>query len=566
MGRPDRQRPREEAPVVWQARLRHGRRRGRAAGRGPEPEFRRTSGRRSRRATRTETLEGTAPAPPPSTRRTPSLQPPCAPPGVRSPSSPARAPAGPAPPSSGRPTSSDGPSLSGDSARMAEWSGPARVSKVTHQTLTPAPAPSDRRHREPASPAHAGAGVPPSGPLARRSHGTRIVMPLIPVVRLFLGWLSLAILALAAYLLFSWFQGELVQDVDGVVVRAREGWRLWTSLGLLAWSVAGRWVVTPLLARPDAEATRPDRSHGQMIAGFDGSELYVEQHGPATSPAMILTHGWGLDSTIWSYARRDLGQRFRLILWDLPGLGRSRLNGPLTLEVLAENLRAVLALADRPVILVGHSIGGMTIQTLARDHPELFRRAVSGVVLISTTHTNPLRTMILSNLMLALRRPVLEPVMRLAGWLQPLAWAGAWQGYLSGSAHLANRFGFGPHVTHSQLEHTTLLATRNPPGVLGRGNLAMFRWDAGAGPSNLGAPTLVLGGDMDIVTKLRAGQAIAGAAPDARFEAVEGANHMGFLERAEVYNAAIARFAQSLGETAPAAGPGAPRAGEPSAA
>ena len=385
-------------------------------------------------------------------------------------------------------------------------------------------------------------------------------MPLIPVVRLLLGWLSLAILALAAYLLFSWFQGAPVRDVHGVVVRAREDWRLWTSLGLLAWSVAGRWVVTPLLARPDTEATRPDRSHGQMIAGFDGSELYVEHHGPATRPAMILTHGWGLDSTIWSYARRDLGQRFRLILWDLPGLGRSKLNGPLTLEVLAETLRAVLALADRPVILVGHSIGGMTIQTLARNHPDLFGRAVSGVVLINTTHTNPLRTMILSKLMRALRAPVLEPVMRLAGWLQPLAWAGAWQGYLSGAAHLANRLGFGPHVTHSQLDHTTLLATRNPPGVLGRGNLAMFRWDAGAGPSNLGVPTLVLGGDVDIVTKIEASREIAAAAPYARFEAFQAANHMGFLERAEIYNAAIARFAGDLAEARPAS-PTDPREG-----
>lgn len=385
-------------------------------------------------------------------------------------------------------------------------------------------------------------------------------MPLIPVVRLLLGWLSLAIVALAAYLLFSWYQGEPVRDVNGVVTRARDDWRLWTGLGLLAWSVAGRWVVTPLLARPDKEITRPERGNGQMIAGLNGTDLYVEQHGPTTGLALLLTHGWGLDSTIWAYARRDLGARFRLILWDLPGLGRSTLRGPLTLEAMAENLRVVIASAGRPVILVGHSIGGMTIQTLARDHPELFGREVRGVVLINTTHTNPLRTMILSNLMLALRGPVLEPVMRLAGWLQPLAWAGAWQGYLSGAAHLANRLGFGPHVTQSQLDHTTLLATRNPPGVLGRGNLAMFRWDAGAGPSNLGVPTLVLGGDVDIVTKIGASREIAAAAPHARFEAVHAANHMGFLERAEIYNAAIARFAGDLAEARPAS-PTDPREG-----
>jgi pimeloyl-ACP methyl ester carboxylesterase len=374
-------------------------------------------------------------------------------------------------------------------------------------------------------------------------------MPLIPLVRLLLGWLSLGVLGLAAYLLFSWQQGEMRPDAEGDLALVRETWRLWTGLGLLAWSFAGRWIVTPLLARPDTDATRAERGGGQMATGHDGAELYVERHGPPAGPVLILTHGWGLDSTIWFYARRDLATRFRLITWDLPGLGRSKLAGRLSLEVLAENLRAVVALAgERPVVLVGHSIGGMTIQTLAREHPEMFGREIAGVVLINTTHANPLKTMIWPRLMLALRKPVLEPVMRLAGWLQPLAWAGAWQGYLSGSAHIANRLGFGRYVTHSQLDHNTLLATRNPPGVLGKGNLAMFRWDAGDGPARLTVPTLVLAGDKDIVTRLEAGRDIAAAAPDARFEVVEGANHMGFLERPDVYNAAIMRFVDGLSE------------------
>lgn len=376
-------------------------------------------------------------------------------------------------------------------------------------------------------------------------------MPLIPLVRLVLGWLSLAVLALAGYLLFSWRHGEMRPEDTGALVLVREDWRLWTGLAVLAWSFAGRWLITPLLARRDQDATRPERGEGEMVPGPGGAELYVEQHGPKLRPAIILTHGWGLDSTIWSYARRDLGQRFRLVLWDLPGLGRSRLKGSLSLEVLAESLRSVVTLVGGPVVLVGHSIGGMTIQTLARDHPELFGREVVGVVLINTTHTNPLKTMILSKLMLGLRRPVIEPIMRLAGWLQPLAWAGAWQGYLSGSAHMANRLGFGRHVTRSQLEHNTLLATRNPPGVLAQGNMAMFRWDAGAGLANLKVPVLVLGGELDIVTCLNASREIVEALPHARFEAVEGANHMGFLERPEIYNAAIARFMEGLPASSP---------------
>ncbi len=99
-------------------------------------------------------------------------------------------------------------------------------------------------------------------------------------------------------------------------------------------------------------------------------------------------------------------------------------------------------------------------------------------MLVNTTYTNPLRTMALGGLAQALRRPLLEPMLRLTIWLQPLAWLSAWQSYLSGAAHLANRTGFSQHVTRSQLEHTTLLATRNPPAASARGNLAMFGWDA----------------------------------------------------------------------------------------
>lgn len=372
-------------------------------------------------------------------------------------------------------------------------------------------------------------------------------MPFIFIVRFLFGLLSIAILAAAVYLLATWYRGETVIDGD-VVGRLREDWRLWTGLGLLAWSFLGRWIAPLVLARSDTDdATRPERSHGQMVVGAGTARLYVERHGPADGPVILFTHGWGLDSTIWCYARRQLANRFRLITWDLPGLGRSELDGDLTLEVLARNLRQVLALAEgRPVVLVGHSIGGMMIQTLARDHPELFGREIAGVILLNTTYTNPLRTMILSRLMTALRKPVLEPVMHLAIWLQPLAWLGAWQSYLGGSAHAANRLGFGRCVTRSQLEHTTLLATRNPPGVLARGNLAMFRWDAQAALPRLTVPTLVLGGDVDIVTKLEASRHIADAAPGARLETMPGANHMGFLEWSELYNGAIADFVESL--------------------
>ena len=374
-------------------------------------------------------------------------------------------------------------------------------------------------------------------------------MPLVALLKIVFGLLSLLVLAAGGYLVWSWWHGALIPAADGAgLIFVRDDWRLWTGLGLLAWSLLGRVVLTPLLARADTDPTRPRREAGVAIDGEGGASLYVEHRGVSTGLPLVLTHGWGLDSTIWDYASRDLGQRHPLVLWDLPGLGRSRVKaGGVSLPAFAENLRKVAESSGvERVVLIGHSIGGMTIQTLARDYPEWVRDHVAGIVLINTTFTNPLRTMIASPLLLALRKPVLEPVFHLMAWLQPLAWLGAWQSYLSGSAHIANRFGFGRYVTRSQLEHTTLLATRNPPGVQARGNLAMFDWDATGALAALDVPVLVLGGDLDIITKAEASRAIAGQAVTAEVEVIEGVNHMGFLERAPVYHGAIDAFVAGL--------------------
>lgn len=370
-------------------------------------------------------------------------------------------------------------------------------------------------------------------------------MPLLIIFRFVFSLLSLCLLGAAAHLLWNWYDGDLLQRADGTLVRVRTDWLLWLGLGLVGISFLGRPLLTPLLASGDTDPTAAIREGGQLIAGATGSSLYVEQSGPLTGPPIILVHGWAMDSTIWFYAKRDLGKTFRVISWDLPGMGKSKPARPsaIGLSEFAQDLRSVMALAgNRKVILVGHSIGGMTIQTLARDDPGFFNDRVVGTVLVNTTYTNPLKTMILSGLAQAIRWPLLEPLMRLGILLQPLVWLSAWQSYLSGSAHIANRLGFGKFVTRSQLEHTTLLSTRNAPGNIHRGNLAMFRWDATHAMAGITSPLLVLGGTMDIVTKPDASEAIGMDHAQAKVMVIDGVNHMGFLERAPAYNAAIAAF------------------------
>lgn len=370
-------------------------------------------------------------------------------------------------------------------------------------------------------------------------------MPLLIIARVFFSCLSLAVLGAAAYLGWTWYEGNLVLRGDGVLIRVRDDWRLWVSIALFGWSALGRFITTPLLATRDKDPTRPQRSGGRVIEGADGAKLYVEIHGPESAPCIVLTHGWGLDSTVWYYARRDLAKQYRVVSWDLPGMGRSHPSNAshaISLSAFAKNLAVVMKLGGtQKVILVGHSIGGMTIQTLAREYPEVMTDGAAGIVLLNTTYTNPLKTMVFSGLVQALS-PVIKVVMHATRLLQPFAWLSAWQSYFSGSAHIAERLGFGGDVTHSQLEHATLLGVRNPPGNQARGNLAMFEWDATEALAKTPIPILVIGGDKDIVTKVEASRRIASTLADATLKVVPGANHMGFMEQAQTYNAAISDF------------------------
>lgn len=71
----------------------------------------------------------------------------------------------------------------------------------------------------------------------------------------------------------------------------------------------------------------------------------------------------------------------------------------------------------------------------------------------------------------------------------------------------------------------------------------MFSWDATGAMASITPPLLVLSGTADIVTKPEAGSEIAISNPGGTYRAIDGVNHMGFLEQSAIYNAAIADFA-----------------------
>jgi pimeloyl-ACP methyl ester carboxylesterase len=282
------------------------------------------------------------------------------------------------------------------------------------------------------------------------------------------------------------------------------------------------------------------------LQGANGAQLYVESAGLVGGPTLVFTHGAGTDSAVWYLAKRALADHFELVMWDLPGLGKSH-GGPIRLGAYADNLAVLITSLDRPVVLVGHSMGAMTIQTLALRSSELFTTHISGVALLNTTYTDPLRTMAFARVATALK-PLLYLFFALEVLLLPLSWLSAWQSWLSGATHLANRLTFGKNVTRTQLNHAALLGNRNLPASIARGNIAMMRWDATEAAAKFPFPILIIAGAGDIVTKPSASAEIAGRAIEPHLEEVDYANHMSFLDHADQYHAAIASYAQAAFE------------------
>lgn len=94
--------------------------------------------------------------------------------------------------------------------------------------------------------------------------------------------------------------------------------------------------------------------------------------GASANPWLVITHGLALDHRDLAPFAASLADRWRVLLWDMPGHGESQPFPPrFTAAGAAEALKALIdALAIDRASMLGFSFGGMVVQHLARHHPE----------------------------------------------------------------------------------------------------------------------------------------------------------------------------------------------------
>jgi pimeloyl-ACP methyl ester carboxylesterase len=299
----------------------------------------------------------------------------------------------------------------------------------------------------------------------------------------------------------------------------------------------GRYADEPLGALP------PDRA--SSVAAEDGLPISVEEVDPIDGgePALtvVLVHGYILDRRCWHFQRRDLAALteppVRLVLYDQRSHGRSGRGSPesLTIEQLGRDLDSVLRVIapEGPLVLVGHSMGGMTIMALAEQQPTLFTERVRGVALIASS-AGEVGQSGLSRSVLSKRNPVTFGFGQLAAWQPGLVeWARRAGGHLTWGAIRALAFG-DRKVDPALVDLMEKMIAKTPvQGINGfLSTLGLHRrFAALAGLRQ--CDVLVLSGDVDRITPISHSESIAAELPDAEFVRVPGAGHMVMLEQPE---------------------------------
>ncbi|MFG2044744.1 alpha/beta fold hydrolase [Dactylosporangium sp. NPDC048998] len=284
----------------------------------------------------------------------------------------------------------------------------------------------------------------------------------------------------------------------------------------------------------------------------DGARLYSVLHPAALATpgrrpvTVVLLHGWTLDSRLWRQQIADLptrlGAPIRLLAFDLRGHGRSSAirGADATLEQLGDDLAEVIEqlVPHGPIVLAGHSLGGMAIMEYAHRHAAEFARRVVGVVLVSTSAEGSSRTSYGLSPRLARVMRILE--VQGAGLL---ARSGAWRPHRRLMPLLApgvRWLVFGHRVDTSWVALTASMVGNAPLCAIGGFRPSVdLHHRVESLVAMRGLPVAVLVGSMDRLTPPICSETIVRELPDAELQICDEAGHMLPIERPDAVTDAI---------------------------
>jgi len=175
------------------------------------------------------------------------------------------------------------------------------------------------------------------------------------------------------------------------------------AAGAAAAGVTAAWIAAQ---RADRKAVEADPRRRELFAEFggrrgsvraaDGTSLWTRTFGPEDAPTIICVHGWTCAAEFWKLQVAALQGSRRIVTYDLRGHGQSEqpAGGDYSIEAFAGDLDAVLEASvpeGERAMLVGHSLGAMTIVAWAGANPKRVESRVSSAVLLDAGASDLLR-------------------------------------------------------------------------------------------------------------------------------------------------------------------------------
>ena len=293
------------------------------------------------------------------------------------------------------------------------------------------------------------------------------------------------------------------------------------------------------------------RSDGPDVTTPDGVVLHTEvDEGPADEFTLVFVHGYGLNLDCWHFQRLHFRGQLRQVLYDQRSHGRSgRSEAELCrIPQLGEDLYQILqeVVGDTPMVLIGHSMGGMTIMRLAQSRPDLFGSQVLGVALFCTSagdiaNHSPIRG-IPGRTFHRIAEPLMAGLNRIPELVAQGRRAGSDLGYV-----VTRRLAFGPDVPPSYVDFASEMLAEIPLEVVADYYPAFDDLDEFRALEIVSSvPTVVVGGENDVITPIEHTARIIDLLPKAEAIRVENCGHLGMIEKHEIFNDALDRLLERV--------------------
>ncbi|MFC4377524.1 alpha/beta fold hydrolase [Nocardia halotolerans] len=295
-----------------------------------------------------------------------------------------------------------------------------------------------------------------------------------------------------------------------------------------------------------------DEDDAGSVLTDDGVSLATRTYGDVDAEVTIVfVHGFCNSMESFHFQRRDLarrwGARVRMVLFDQRGHGRSGIpaTDSCTVAQLGRDVATVVreCVPKGPVVLVGHSLGGMAVLAAAAQFPELFARRVIGVALLNTAAAEVAAT----GLLQWLRHPAMggfRLAVRSAPALVQMGRSASKQ-LVTPLLHVSS---FHGPVSPTLARFTIMMIDRTPVATVEKFLKTIELHDESAAlPVLAPLPVLVLGGAHDMVIPFHNSVLLAEELPGSELVKVGEGAHMPHLQFPEVTLDALDRLLARAG-------------------